>query len=338
MWSEYSLDVVDAVARHGSFSAAAQELHRVPSAISYTVRQIEEWLAVPLFVRRHRDVELTPAGKLFVDEARGVMKKMLGTRRLCQQVANGWSGQLKVAVDSIVKQQRCRQLVLDFYRQFPEVELLLDYEVYNGVWDALADDRTDIVIGATSAVPVASQFTFRDMGLLNWLCVVSSRHPLAAAEGLLSDDQLRPFASLCMTDTSRNLPKRDTWTLDNQRRLVVPHWASAIDCLRDGLCVGMAPAHLAATVDRARRAERPATVPALPSQPVVRGVGAEQTVAGHGLVARLSGGHRNPESGVVERGAGGLRLPRLINPITGKAPARSFPLPCRQWSTAAAGE
>jgi DNA-binding transcriptional LysR family regulator len=112
------------------------------------------------------------------------------------------------------------------------------------VWDALADERTDIVIGATSAVPVASHFTFRDMGLLNWLCVVSARHPLAQVEGLLSDDQLRPFASLCMTDTSRNLPKRDTWTLDNQRRLVVPNWASAMDCLQDGLCVGMVPAHL----------------------------------------------------------------------------------------------
>lgn len=47
MWSEYSLEVVDAVARNGSFSAAAQELHRVPSAVSYTVRQLEEWLAVP---------------------------------------------------------------------------------------------------------------------------------------------------------------------------------------------------------------------------------------------------------------------------------------------------
>lgn len=46
MWSEYSLEVVDAVARNGSFSAAAQELHRVPSAVSYTVRQLEEWLAV----------------------------------------------------------------------------------------------------------------------------------------------------------------------------------------------------------------------------------------------------------------------------------------------------
>ena len=42
MWSEYSLEVVDAVARTGSFSSAAQELHRVPSAVSYTVRQLEE--------------------------------------------------------------------------------------------------------------------------------------------------------------------------------------------------------------------------------------------------------------------------------------------------------
>src|SRR5690606_9255937 len=45
MWSDYSLEVVDAVARNGSFSGAAQELHRVPSAISYTVRQLEGWLA-----------------------------------------------------------------------------------------------------------------------------------------------------------------------------------------------------------------------------------------------------------------------------------------------------
>lgn len=245
MWSEYSLDVVDAVARTGSFSAAAQELHRVPSAVSYTVRQLEQWLAVPLFERRHRDVELTPAGVVFVQEARSVIKKMLDTRRQCQQVANGWRGQLKIAVDIIVKPQRCRQLVLDFYRHFPDVELLVQPEVFNGVWDALVDGRADMAIGATRAVPVGGGFAFRDMGDMRWLCVVSPQHPLAALDGLLNDDQLRPFSSLCLEDTSRNLPKRVTWTLDNQRRLVVPDWASALDCLCAGLCVGMIPAHQA---------------------------------------------------------------------------------------------
>ncbi|MEM6049761.1 DNA-binding transcriptional activator PunR [Erwinia sp. P7711] len=246
MWSEHALEVVDAVARSGSFTAAAAELHRVPSAISYTVRQLEEWLAVPLFERRHRDVVLTEAGRVFVQEGRSVIKKMLATRRQCQQVANGWRGQINIAVDRIVKPQRTRQLVVDFYRHFPDMELHLSPEVFNGVWDALADGRVDVAIGATQAIPVGGRFAFRDMGALNWRCVVGADHPLAQhREQVISEEAIREWPSLVLEDTSRALPKRTTWTLDNQRRLVVPDWESAFDCLSAGLCVGMVPGHFA---------------------------------------------------------------------------------------------
>lgn len=99
MWSEYSLEVIDAVERTGSFSAAAAELHRVPSAVSYTVKQLEEWLAVALFERRYRDVVLTDAGKFFVKNARNIIKTMRDTRHQCQQIANGWHGQFSIAID-----------------------------------------------------------------------------------------------------------------------------------------------------------------------------------------------------------------------------------------------
>ncbi|MBP2197524.1 DNA-binding transcriptional activator PunR [Pantoea cypripedii] len=244
MWSEYALEVVDAVARSGSFSAAAQELHRVPSAISYTVRQLETWLAVPLFERQHREVVLTAAGEHFVREGRSVIKKMLATRRQCQQLANGWRGQLSIAVDCIVKPQRTRQLVKDFYRHFPDMELIISYEVFNGVWDALADGRVDVAIGATQAIPVGGRFAFQDMGALNWRCVVSPEHPLTKS-AQLDEETLRAWPSLVLEDTSRALPRRMTWTLDNQRRLVVPEWETGMDCLRAGLCVGMVPGHLA---------------------------------------------------------------------------------------------
>ena len=168
MWSEYSLEVVDAVARNGSFSAAAQELHRVPSAVSYTVRQLEEWLAVPLFERRHRDVELTAAGAWFLKEGRSVVKKMQITRQQCQQIANGWRGQLAIAVDNIVRPERTRQMIVDFYRHFDDVELLVFQEVFNGVWDALSDGRVELAIGATRAIPVGGRYAFRDMGMLSW--------------------------------------------------------------------------------------------------------------------------------------------------------------------------
>ncbi|WP_226570102.1 DNA-binding transcriptional activator PunR [Mangrovibacter yixingensis] len=245
MWSEYALEVVDAVARNGSFTGAAHELHRVPSAISYTVRQLESWLAVELFERRHKDVELTPAGRWFLHEGRSVIKKMLETRLQCQQIANGWRGSLAIAVDAIVRPARTRQLVRDFYHHFQDVELHVHQEVFNGVWDALADGRVELAIGATQAVPVGGRYGFRDMGRLAWHCVVAASHPLAQMACAVDDDILRQWPSLVLEDTSRELPKRITWQLSNQRRIVVPDWLCGFDCLSEGMCIGMVPAHMA---------------------------------------------------------------------------------------------
>ena len=64
-------------------------------------------------------------------------------------------------------------------------------------------------------------------------------------EGPLSDDTLRNWPSLVLEDTSRSLPKRITWLLDNQRRVVAPDWESSATCLSAGLCVAMVPVHFA---------------------------------------------------------------------------------------------
>ncbi len=298
MWSDYSLEVVDAVARNGSFTGAAQELHRVPSAISYTVRQLEAWLAVPLFERRHRDVELTPAGAWFLKEGRSVIKKMQITREQCQQIANGWRGHLAIAVDNIVKPERTRQMIVDFYRHFSDVELRVSQEVFNGVWDALADGRAEMAIGATQAIPVGGRYAFRDMGMLSWTCVVARDHPLAALEGPLSDDTLRNWPSLVLEDTSRSLPKRITWLLDNQRRVVAPDWESSATCLSAGLCVGMVPVHFARAHRRGRVGGSDAGKP-LPGCRMLSDVAAKRRLARHGLAAGLSGRQRNAEPGVV---------------------------------------
>lgn len=81
MFSKSSLEMLDAVARLGSFTAAAEVLHKVPSAISYSVRQIESELGVVLFQRLPRKVELTPAGELFMLEARQLLRQMEEIRR-----------------------------------------------------------------------------------------------------------------------------------------------------------------------------------------------------------------------------------------------------------------
>jgi DNA-binding transcriptional LysR family regulator len=62
------------LARRGSFSAAAKELFRVPSTISYTVSKLEEDLGVRLFERFGPRVVLTPAGEELLKEGRYLLK------------------------------------------------------------------------------------------------------------------------------------------------------------------------------------------------------------------------------------------------------------------------
>ena len=63
-----SLEVLDAIARKGSFAAAAESLFRVPSALTYTVRRLEEDLGVSLFNRSGHRAELTEAGVLVTNK------------------------------------------------------------------------------------------------------------------------------------------------------------------------------------------------------------------------------------------------------------------------------
>ena len=58
-----------AVAAHGSFNRAAQNLHLTQPALSRQVKDLEEELGVPLFLRGKNTVNLTEAGELFYEEA-----------------------------------------------------------------------------------------------------------------------------------------------------------------------------------------------------------------------------------------------------------------------------
>ena len=58
-----ALRAFEAASRHMSFQKAAEELHVTPSALSYQIRQLEDFLQTPLFRRLNRAVELTEHGE-----------------------------------------------------------------------------------------------------------------------------------------------------------------------------------------------------------------------------------------------------------------------------------
>ncbi|MDC5704741.1 DNA-binding transcriptional activator PunR [Vibrio europaeus] len=244
MYSKSSLEMLDTVARLGSFTAAAEVLHKVPSAISYGVRQVEQELDVILFRRLPRKVELTPAGELFIAEARLLLRQMEDLKAQTKRAAQGWQSTLKLTLDNVVKLDKLKPLVEDFYREFEFAELQINMEVFNGSWEAIAQERADIVIGATSAVPVGGDFEVRDMGVLDWAFVMSPAHPCVRQQSL-TEGFVSQYLAICLDDTSSVLPKRHTGHYPQQRRLLLPNWYSAIECLKNGIGVGYMPRHIA---------------------------------------------------------------------------------------------
>ncbi|WP_284194134.1 DNA-binding transcriptional activator PunR [Vibrio zhanjiangensis] len=244
MFSQTSLELVDTVARLGSFTAAAQVLHKVPSAISYSIRQIELDLGVVLFRRLPRKVELTLAGEIFIKQARAMLRQMEEVRAQTKRAAYGWQKTLKLTLDNVVKLDGLKPLVEKFYQTFPYAELQINMEVFNGSWEAISQERADIVIGATSAIPVSGDFEIRDMGGLDWTFVAAPNHP-CAGEQELTEEFVSQFPAICLDDTSSVLPKRHSGHYPHQRRLLLPNWHTAIECLKNGVGVGYMPRHLA---------------------------------------------------------------------------------------------
>ncbi|WP_117234088.1 DNA-binding transcriptional activator PunR [Vibrio maerlii] len=244
MFSRSSLEMLDIVAQLGSFTAAAEVLHKVPSAISYSVRQAEEELDVVLFKRLPRRVELTPAGEVFIDQARHLLRQMDQVQTQTRRIALGWQSTLRITLDNIVNVSTLNDLINDFYQEFEFAELQINMEVFNGSWEAISQNRADVVIGATSAIPVGGEFELKDMGALEWVFVMAPHHPCTEIE-FLDEKSVSQYPAICLDDTSQVLPKRHTGYFKNQRRLLLPNWYCAIESLKSGVGVGYMPMHMA---------------------------------------------------------------------------------------------
>ena len=246
-----ALEVLDTIDRRGSFAAAAIELDRVPSAITYTVRRLEEALDMLLFDRKGRRARFTPAGRELLERGRALLAEAAAVEQRVQRVATGWESELRVAVDSIVPLARVWPLVGRFYaecqaRDAAHTRLRLSQEVLGGAWDALAEGRVDLVLGAPGDPPPGGGYRSRLMAEVPMVFVVAPRHPLAAAPEPLPEAAILPHRVVVAADSSRRLPPRTVGLLTGQDTLTVPDLPSKLAAQVAGLGCGAMPWYLAA--------------------------------------------------------------------------------------------
>ncbi|HEV7289766.1 LysR family transcriptional regulator [Sphingomonas sp.] len=185
------LDAVLAIARRGSFRAAALDLGMSTTALSNSIAKIERHLGVRLFNRTTRSVALTDAGRVFVEQVapalRSIRDAMDGVRS--QQTIP--SGILRINAFATAAREVLAPLILAYLRRYPQVHI--DLVTEGRLVDIVADGfdfgvrSADLVPSDMIAIPispprrhvvVATPRYFEEMGrpavppdLLNHRCI-----------------------------------------------------------------------------------------------------------------------------------------------------------------------
>ena len=128
-----------AVAEHLNFSKAAQQLHIAQPPLSRQIRQLEDDLGVSLFVRNKRSVQLTKAGRVFLDEARKLVMQAGHATEAARHAQKGESGFVRIGIASGLGGAVSR-VVADHSKRFPSVNF--EYkDVFSSAQSGLLNKR-----------------------------------------------------------------------------------------------------------------------------------------------------------------------------------------------------
>jgi DNA-binding transcriptional LysR family regulator len=235
-----ALMTVDTIARRGSFAAAAKELFRVPSTISYTVSKLEDDLGVALFERFGPKVSLTPAGQELLKEGRHLLKAAGDLESRVRRVASGWETEFSIAIDSLLSPAGLVDDIAAFYQVADQTRVRLVKEELSGTWEALLGRRADLVIAAGSG-PSGGGYTAEPVGTVPFVFVVAPAHPLARVEHALNKADLGEHRAIAVSDSARQLQARTIGLLFGQDTLSVPDMHTKYQYQLAGLGFGFLP-------------------------------------------------------------------------------------------------
>jgi DNA-binding transcriptional LysR family regulator len=236
-----SLEVLDAIDSKGSFAAAAESLFRVPSAITYTVRKLEQDLGVAIFNRSGHRAELTEAGAELLREGRYLLNAASELESHVKLIASGVETELTIAICTKFSLDALYKVINEFYSQNFGTRLKIIQEVYGGNWDALVSSRASISIGAPDEGPAGGNFSTKVIGTVDFRFAIAKQHPLANLKEPLSNADIKQYRSISVTDTSRNLDPRSSGIVSGQEVLYVPNLPAKLTALIAGLGVGYLP-------------------------------------------------------------------------------------------------
>ena len=133
-----------AIAETGSFTQAAEQVLRTPSAVSMQIRKLEDLLGKPLFVRDSRSVYLTADGEMLLAYARRILA--LNSEAVSKFIAPEVAGEVRMGAPDDVSERYLPDMLRRFSQSHPGVTVNVVVENTNQLIDRLGKGELDMAI------------------------------------------------------------------------------------------------------------------------------------------------------------------------------------------------
>lgn len=175
------LRVFEAAARHLSFTRAAEELHLTQPTVSIQLRQLAEFVGLPLFEQIGKRLYLTDAGRELLQASRSALETLLRFEMRAADLRGVKAGRLRVTIITTAEYFVPR-LLGRFFERYPGIEIALKVANREQALERLAAYEDDLyVLGQ----PPEHAAVHAEPFIENPLVVLASRtHPLADAQAI----------------------------------------------------------------------------------------------------------------------------------------------------------
>lgn len=134
-----------AVARCGSLTRAAEELHISQPAVSQAIKQLEMQLGTQLFRRKHKGMELTAlGGKQIFDDVESAVRMLGGVEERMAEWTQSATGTVRIGASDTIFQYVLADTIVEYNARYPAVQIELLSDVSPKIIEALKSDRCDI--------------------------------------------------------------------------------------------------------------------------------------------------------------------------------------------------
>ncbi|MER9063921.1 LysR substrate-binding domain-containing protein [Mesorhizobium sp. M0435] len=236
-----------AVAEENHFTRAAQRVNIVQSALSVSIRALEEELGAQLFIRSTRQVRLTTTGRVFLDKARAALEAVREARDTVAAIRGLDRGTLTIGtVQSLPAFLDLPSLLARFHAQHPGIEVRLCQGSSTHLLEKIRSGRIDLAFLPLFEPPVGIATTMIACESLVMICALN--HALAdcgeASLSALKDD---PFVDFEPDWGTRKLVDRAFLEVGIERRTVfeVSDLETLLELVARGLGIALVPEAIA---------------------------------------------------------------------------------------------